>query len=455
MTTPTAEKSLGVEKIPLPAASQHRLWVAFSTEGPLPEQATPTVAPSGVLDFDYLERFIEAASAQLPQALCAHAYPAEALRGVKEFPVSVEHVYAAIFTMPLGGIVAALVIDFVGTLSESIDLMSQVHRVDRFTLNGKHWDDCVNKLLDNADWRSLQGRTTPSDGYSILFIAEKNEELFAKRGGQLRDADLELVRRVLYRDRRRNLPFDPEKSVVLFPPETSRHPGELVAVGQLTTVAAGHESYISNVFALSAVRIVSATALCRQIRDAAYAALLLAQQHAKGPRGNLRQRRDQLENLAAKLEKFELQLSFGVEAYSDISLLLPSGRATNFHRALYCAVGLPQAVETTSEMLTRLERAIAADAQALRLRARAADDRRRDRLSIAIGVVSIVAVASAFVFGFFGAHTTQVGRDPSLFDIERFGWMYVIAGGLSVLPVLVYLALWALERSRSEDREST
>jgi hypothetical protein len=118
------------------------------------------------------------------------------------------------------------------------------------------------------------------------------------------------------------------------------------------------------------------------------------------------------------LGRLELELSFGVEAYLDVGLVLSDERIAAYQRELANRMAIPQGVATISGLLDRLARTITGALAEVEKDERERDERRAATWGWVTSAVAIVAVPATLTLAFLGinAREVQVGlsiRDPS------------------------------------------
>jgi hypothetical protein len=94
--------------------------------------------------------------------------------------------------------------------------------------------------------------------------------------------------------------------------------------------------------------------------------------------------------------------------------------------------------------------------RAIDIRERREEAEKRVRGAIAVSVLSAIGVPLGFLVAFFGINATQVDSSRSIFDIHHYLGVYVAAGVLALIPVLVFAILYSRSwlRTRDEARRS-
>jgi hypothetical protein len=171
-----------------------------------------------------------------------------------------------------------------------------------------------------------------------------------------------------------------------------------------------------NGFILAAVQCVASADRARLVRNDAYSALLrsgiLRDQTALGKKPE----RKPLSDLADNLGRLELELSFSVEAYLDVGLVLPDERLSAFQRDLGAAMAIPEAAMACANMLSRLGAAVDASRVQVEKREREDEEARLTKLTWTTSLVAAVAVPLTLVFSLLGANIKELSPQPSWHD---------------------------------------
>ena len=195
---------------------------------------------------------------------------------------------------------------------------------------------------------------------------------------------------------------------------------------------------------LSAVQAVASAAQLSAIRHAAYTDMRLFRDLGTGG-ASTRDRRRMLERISDHLGDLELELSYSVEAPTDLGLLVPSLRAESFHNALFESMGLAGKAVTAGRMLERLGAATTAELTAIRSIERRADDNRRVRYAVAVGFISAVAIPASLILAYLGINASQVSPARSMFSSRYLG-MYLTVASVVVLGAVLSLTLYFQQR---------
>lgn len=219
-----------------------------------------------------------------------------------------------------------------------------------------------------------------------------------------------------------------------------------MACGPYFSILVSQQDYIENAALVSAIQLVGSCELLSTTRDRAYDALALLRTLHKEidkPDGVVyRQIRRRLAELSESVGRLELNLSFGIEAYHEVSALVPSLRVSNLHRELFEAAALPDQTRSVAQMLNRLSRAVAAESASVVASERTRDERRRLVWGVAIGFASFVAIPLTLIFSFFAVATPDVSKTTSLLNVAHYEWFYVTIGGMLLFTVALAAAAW-------------
>jgi Mg2+ and Co2+ transporter CorA len=211
---------------------------------------------------------------------------------------------------------------------------------------------------------------------------------------------------------------------------------------------------VENAAILTAVQLLAAASALREIRrrcDETLAALTEVR-HRTVP---LRERRAVLASLSNELSGMQTALSFEVESQID-AVHVPEIVIEQYQASLAGTLGLALAAETTSKMLDRLTAAIAAASGALERIERESDDDRRYRATLALAVLSVLAVPATLLLGFYGINAREVKGDRSVVDTVYWpAWAVLAAMCLIAAGVGLVLVRRRSQRGEAFEAEAT
>lgn len=371
--------------------------------------------------------WFEQTVAQMPRVLHARTWLPEKVslpRAAAELQVT--HAWTWLFAMPHGAMVAGLALEFADRVSpgETRPLMSLLHDVDTER-------ECLE--VDGRPYLEVC-----CDGASLDFAGDMHHLTFLPPDAlQHGPAERDLVQRLVSRRDQRSRP---EYLTARFPPEGNRYEDMVLALTPGASVVGGHDAGVELTLVACAIQALASIASLRAVQREAFQALA----EMRGP--------DEtsvpawLDRQSLRLRDLELELSFGVEAYVDFRILVPSLPVEQYHRELLEALAIPSGSAVASTLLNRLGDAVKVERIQLEER-RARQDDRRWRLWSAIGgAVAFVGVPLGVVFGYLGANVEEVsgpqGAPPSsLFDLERFAVPYLVILTLFVIGALAARAV--------------
>lgn len=363
---------------------------------------------------DWLER----SSYQLPRILHFAESSAIYLPGVSD-SLDVERARLWLFELPHGGLVTGLTLDVRDAqspdeprlLSELLEAVDP--RRDEVRVDGK---DLLSVCCPD-EW----SRARPTLGPDMHHLTMLPRDLL--KGNFELDRDL-AQRMVSRRDEQSREGF----LTARFPPEANRYADMLVAVTPGASVVAGHRYEAEVAFMLCAVQALAALSSLRQIQRRAFDALRTLR--VEDPREP-----DWLEESSRDLSDLELDLSFAVEAYLDVRVLIPSLPVEQYHRELVAALALPRGAEVTGGMLKRLSSAIKAEWDARLAEQRERDEQRFRTWSAIGGTVAFVGLPLSVLVTFLGMNTVTFNPAASLFN-ERYFPYYAGLVAIFILAAL-------------------
>jgi hypothetical protein len=384
--------------------------------------------------------FFIAAENQLPRVISTRLWSCECLELPDRGGVRIDHVRTSLFELANGVLVVSLGLNFADEEGESLrafpDLVRSVDdERDSLRIAGEPLlKACVVDAPDEIKKRVAAASLGP-DMHHLMFPSEQAVE-------GMSDLDVDLLQRVVAR---RDDASRADYLTVRLPTEANRYPRSLAGVSPGASVVGGHPTSIELSILVSAIQALGSLATLRDIQQRAFRAL-------EGFRFGMDRERDRrsfdewLARRAEELSELELDLSFGVEAYLSIRLIVPILPVEQFHHELLEALGVRRAAATTGGMVSRLSRAIEAERQAIAAEERGREEERFKReeqrfrtLSAAGGSVAALAIPLTIIFAFLGINAREVRADASLFDLSYYGAYYLALTALPVFAAVVAL----------------
>jgi hypothetical protein len=400
--------------------------------------------------------YYESVKEMLPLLAAVHHYPSRAVELGDPGPgepaprsgIELSAAYLCVFAPIVGPLVVALAFDFrASDLHSSIPLIRHTCRQrDQIRLSGK---EVPVVACAGRDVTPEELRFGP-EVHQLLFPARHGDSLLTPSG----EADEDLLERLV--GRRDDV--SPAQHTFERPVELNKTPREVGAVKSGVSVIWTDDPDLEHALTLSTVQCLTGLSELRRIRAEARTALddfrTTRNEATEVRSGDDRDRRrddpgkqrQALVGLSAHLQDLELRLSFGVEAYMDIRLLVPERMVEKFHDTLAAQVGLPAALRSTDRMLTRLVTVVKTAHESVSDAERRRDEWRQLKLA-AIGAVALPLVV---IFGYLGSNTSELAKPRSILDFTHFGIAYVALIGLTVAIYAAVSALATLERNRRE-----
>ena len=317
-----------------------------------------------------------------------------------------------------GGSVCVVVqVDFDAEAGELVEAVRDL----RTTFGGgrKHGLRLGGRTL--AEWAAVAipgGEAALAPDHHHMLVADPGAVPFGRDG----EPDAQLVDRLLSP---RGEPYREAHRSAVAPPEPNRHAGMAVSVKPASSLLVGQSRDHVVAMMLSAVQALACLGRLRRIQREAAWELAELQEAVAAPPKHLAAHREALADAGRRIGALELELSFGVERFLNMRLLLPELSVQQFHAAYVSLLDLPAAVEATSTMLARLSAAAAEERAVVAARERVADERRLRLWSAVGGALGAVAVPVGLVFAFLGINTRDVDAEKSLFDVATYGLFYL------------------------------
>jgi hypothetical protein len=337
-----------------------------------------------------------------------------------------------LFALPSDQVVAAIAIDFRSPpLNTNAALaIAALGRgaYAQFKINGKDVAAHIAELALRAGAKEFEENTP--------LPLERHQIVLSSRIADSAVPTDETIALLLHRS---DPPYRPEFMKVRRP-DGLNSGSTVCAVTPYVSLLYGHPEYIENSVFLTAVQAVGTSAQLRQIWHRTHGRIRdlrhLGQAESVGERP-----KSAVEFLSDELGNLELELSFSVEASADFGLFISSLGIESFHRELYEAMELRERAETVSRMFSRLDASLRSEIAAIDIREQEDVEGKRVRRSTAISVLSLVSVPLAFFVAYFGINTQVADTNFSLWDWDRYFYVYLTGGILALAPLITLLIL--------------
>ena len=401
--------------------------------------------PGRFLGLGRLASYYDRSAAQLPQVIGHRSVPPEDVKFTRwRRHDRLQAATTWSFMLPTGQVIAAISLDLHCQPVDTVDVLTDCYYEDVAIDENPLGVTLLSGLSGDGAYELFPER------HQLVFIPTDSPRTTGRKVLSKTGVNEDVLQRIIYRA---DLPYRPEYSSIVYPPELNRRLSAAAGIGPYVSVLAGQQDYVENGAFLSAVQAVGSSARLREIRTDAYDSVRELDVTPTAPL-SLRERRQRLEALADKLSRIEVDLSRGVEAPADLDLLVPSLRLNNFHGTLFDCMCLTEQATTVARMISRIERAIAAELTSIESAERRSDDRRRARWAVAVGFISTVAVPVTIILGFFGINAREVDNGTSMFD-SRYLPVYLLSGLFVAIAGLLYIGLYVQHRSHDRITEST
>jgi hypothetical protein len=424
---------------PYVTRSHVRLTTVYATPWHPEERQLDRVArPAGeFLKLGRLAHFYEVSQRQLPRVIARESLAPAAVT-FDRWKGQARDVRVWFFALSSGYVLPALSLDVDTTLIGTIPLLEDLYYAAA-QIGGVPFETwSALSIADHFDGEPFAPALQP-ELHQTVFVGASNPDAMP---------DEDTMQRLIYRA---DLPARAENSAIIYPPELNRRPATRGALGPYVSVIAGTQDYVENTILLSAVQGVGSLSTLRQIRQRAYGCLQTLKD--SGDHQDRRDVRLMLEEVADNAADLEVELSFGVEAASDLGMLVPSLRVESYHHALFESMRIEHSSTTTGRMLERLRNAIGTELAKVQSIEQRAEDSRRVRTVVAVTFVTTIAGTFSLLFGYFGVNASQVNPNRSMFD-HRYLGIYLTIVLIIVAAVVIFgVMTWAERRQAARDRD--
>lgn len=272
--------------------------------------------------------------------------------------------------------------------------------------------------------------------------------LFVTLGSDYPRIDDDWAHRIVYRH---DVPTDVKSESIRFPCELNRREATQGVVSPYVTILRGQQGYIEFVCLFSIVALTAAVVdlqMLRQDADKRIGRLQDMKAVNSGDRKDAQSVVSELDAADVELAFLELNLSTWVEAQTDWGAVLPSLRQRDFHLSLCAALSVEENAKRQSRLHARLRGAIASQRELTRSTELEASRVRRERITLVLSTVTLIALPVTISLTFLGANIAEVEPERSLRD--GYGWVYLTSVGiLAVAAVIALSVAWFRERRLS------
>jgi hypothetical protein len=224
-------------------------------------------------------------------------------------------------------------------------------------------------------------------------------------------------------------------------PPALNNPGEtMVAHGRGVSLIVGWAEPVENAFGIAAAGLVNAAGVVHRIRRQSLEALNINETATVTSTSELRAL---IIRLSSRLNDLQLDLSFGIETYAD-TVLMPELLIESYHASVRRVAALSESLMNTSRIVDRVA-AVIESRRALLDASTAEYTEKRGRIfatSVAVG--SLMALPPALLLAFFGINSTDVNDHSSIFNLSRYGVVYLAVW----VPFIALVVVTAIMRRR-------
>jgi hypothetical protein len=222
-------------------------------------------------------------------------------------------------------------------------------------------------------------------------------------------------------------------------PPALNNPGEtLVAHGRGVSLIAGWADPVENAFVTAAAGLVNAAGVVRRVRLESLEALRVNEASTATSPSEVRAL---ISDLSDRLNQLQLDLSFGIEAYADVTLI-PELLVESYHSSLRAVAGLADSLTNTSRIVDRVAAVISSRHAMLEASIQAYAERRDKIFATAIAIGSLLALPPTLLLAYFAVSTTT--PHVSIFNLHRYGIAYLVVW----LPFIALVAGALIMRRR-------
>lgn len=228
-------------------------------------------------------------------------------------------------------------------------------------------------------------------------------------------------------------------------PAALNNPGNtVVAHGRGVSLITGWTEPVENAFGIAAAGLVNAAGVVSRVRLQSLEALTV---NDESTATNAPEVRDLITDLTERLNQLRLDLSFGIEAYADTSLI-PEMLVESYHSSVRNVASLKESLENTSRIVDRVAAVIESRHATLEASIQAYTEQRDKVFTTLVTIGSLLALPATLLLGYFGTNSTNVDAHRSIFDLHHYGIAYLVAW----VPFIVLAVTALVLRARIQPR---
>ncbi|MCH5585805.1 hypothetical protein MK805_12715 [Shimazuella sp. AN120528] len=263
------------------------------------------------------------------------------------------------------------------------------------------------------------------------------------------DIPTDLIQRVVYRA---DLPYRKEYSGIIYPTELNRRPYTFCGMGPFVTAIGGHQGYMSECIFISAIQLVGCVGMLKNIHDELNFELESIREDEKGIY-NLKKRREKLSHLSHRLSQLQLSISLDVESPSNIGLVVPALRLESYHSALSEANEIAKRIAIISNKIDRIEKMVMYESAQISSVEREYDEAHRILWTVIVTFISVVSIPPSVLFAFLGINASEVNDKVSMFDLHKYGLLYLILVFIIFMSIVLGLVVWYVVKPKVKNNK--
>lgn len=204
-----------------------------------------------------------------------------------------------------------------------------------------------------------------------------------------------------------------------------------------------HQEYIESTMILSISQYVTAVQSLALLRQNSFE--ILRRIHEFESFENATRKEAAMVFLVEKsIEMLQLELAMNVEEPMDLSLLLPSIRAQDFHGALFEVGEIKTKINNISQTFGRIEKVLMSVKGAAQAFEGEIIQIRRGIFAGIASALSIITIPVTITLAFFSAPLKEAPKDVSIFAFADIGHIYLVVFGVFATAFAVAFFVWSI-----------
>lgn len=304
-------------------------------------------------------------------------------------------------------LIVCIEIEFMSDLTELISVQEDLY-YGRQLCDGIEFKDRVIDIFSSL-------KTFPRPDFFDDIQKNYHQIVVLSKDMITRDIDTDLAQKLIYRA---DLPAREGMSTICYPVELNRRFETMCAMGPFVTVLGKQQGYIVYSIAFSVLLITSLKQKVSEIRELVF-------HHLKTLQANKALTSGQMRKTIAEINGLRLRLNSEIESYHMIGAFIPAMRVEDYHFNLWSQSQLNERIISTKELLDKAQDYIELTHISREELQKEEEKISKESWSLVVALLSVLAIPPSIIFGYLGAQISELEKRASLFDVDKFGAVYI------------------------------